>query len=117
MTGAHSSYEEPTPPPAGSPISPGQQQAEASTAEHEEATASKARSHPRSHFMIILSARLRAAIRSGRNAATASGERMTAPYAGQRRTGIFTGSGRHDQPSRQEAVLAGKLGELGAPTY
>jgi hypothetical protein len=33
MTGAHASYEEPTPPPAGQPISPGQQQAEASTAE------------------------------------------------------------------------------------
>jgi hypothetical protein len=67
--------------------------------------------------MIILTARLRAAIRSGRNTATASGERMTAPYAGQRRTGIFTGSGRHDQASRQVAVLAGKLGEPGAPTY
>jgi hypothetical protein len=40
-----------------------------------------------------------------------------APYAGQRRTGIFTGSCRHDQASRQVAVLAGKLGEPGAPTY
>ena len=35
----------------------------------------------------------------------------------RRRTGIFTRSGDHDQASRQVAVLAGQLGEPGAPTH
>jgi hypothetical protein len=41
----------------------------------------------------------------------------TARQAGQRQTGIFTGSGRQNQASGQVAVLVGKLGEPGALTH